>query len=79
MGNCPEVQSSWLDMCIGKKTPLLPSAKTIAVKAQILKWLNDAPNDKIISKSPKLLQICRQLLTAGKSSASFASWLGSLV
>lgn len=42
--------SKWLNMCkTDKEKYLLPSAKTTSLKAQILKWINEAPNDKIIS------------------------------
>jgi hypothetical protein len=45
--------SRWLSMCLkDPKQYLLPSAKTIALKAQILKWIEDAPNDKLISEFP---------------------------
>lgn len=47
----PPVKSEWLQMCEADPKLLLPSSKTIAVKAQVLKWLNEAPEDKILSKS----------------------------
>jgi len=52
LGNYPKCVSGWLDFCVrDKKLQLVPSAKTIALKAQILKWLDEAPNEKILSKS----------------------------
>lgn len=42
--------SEWFKMCSKDGVELIPSAKTIAVKAQILRWQNEAPNDKILSK-----------------------------
>lgn len=47
----PPVKSEWLEMCETDPRLLLPSSKTIAVKAQVVKWLNEAPEDKILSKS----------------------------
>ncbi|KAI0965895.1 P-loop containing nucleoside triphosphate hydrolase protein [Xylaria arbuscula] len=42
-------QSMFLQKCDqAYPEPVLPSAKTAAVKATILKWHSDAPNDKII-------------------------------
>lgn len=49
----PPVKSEWLELAEKNPKLLLPSSKTIAVKAQILKWLNEAPEDKIISKHHK--------------------------
>lgn len=46
----PPVKSEWLELAEKNPKLLLPSSKTIAVKAQMLKWLNEAPDDKIISK-----------------------------
>lgn len=43
-------KDSWLKLCVNENEALLPSAKTIAVKAQILKWIAESPNDKILSK-----------------------------
>jgi hypothetical protein len=43
--------SKWLNMVINSKAELLPSAKMIAMKAKILTWLKEAPDDKILSKS----------------------------
>ncbi|KFY17587.1 hypothetical protein V492_00568 [Pseudogymnoascus sp. VKM F-4246] len=40
--------SEWLKMCIEKKKELLPSSKTTLLKAQILRWINEAPDDKIL-------------------------------
>lgn len=43
--------SSWLETCAKSKDKYLPpSAKTVALKAKILNWINEAPNDKIISQ-----------------------------
>ena len=50
----PPVESEWLEMCEADPKLLLPSSKTIAVKAQVVKWLNEAPEDKILSKSTPL-------------------------
>ncbi|KAI9852139.1 MAG: hypothetical protein M1838_001763 [Thelocarpon superellum] len=36
------------DLWMNQSGDLLPSAKTIALKAQILDWMKDGPNDKII-------------------------------
>ena len=47
----PSVESEWLEMCEVDPKLLLPSSKTIAVKAQVVKWLNEAPEDKILSRS----------------------------
>lgn len=43
--------SEWLKMCIEGDRELLPSAKTIALKAQLLHWAHEAPDDKILSKN----------------------------
>lgn len=43
--------SEWLKMCIENPKLLLPSSKTIALKAQILRWVHEAPDDKILSKN----------------------------
>ena len=43
--------SEWLKMCIKGDQNLLPSAKMIALKAQILRWTYEAPDDKILSKN----------------------------
>ncbi|KAF2750189.1 hypothetical protein M011DRAFT_397133 [Sporormia fimetaria CBS 119925] len=40
-----ELKNDWISMC-GPK--LLPSTKTVAVKAQILNWIDENPNVKII-------------------------------
>ncbi|KFY99605.1 hypothetical protein V498_00610 [Pseudogymnoascus sp. VKM F-4517 (FW-2822)] len=40
--------SEWLKMCIENPKLLLPSSKTIALKAQILRWVHEAPDDKIL-------------------------------
>ncbi|KFZ20291.1 hypothetical protein V501_00200 [Pseudogymnoascus sp. VKM F-4519 (FW-2642)] len=40
--------SEWLKTCIENPKKLLPSAKTIALKAQILHWVHEAPDDKIL-------------------------------
>ncbi|KFY34561.1 hypothetical protein V494_06643 [Pseudogymnoascus sp. VKM F-4513 (FW-928)] len=40
--------SNWLQMCIENPEKLLPSSKTIALKAQVLRWMNEAPDDKIL-------------------------------
>ncbi|KFY29006.1 hypothetical protein V493_02602 [Pseudogymnoascus sp. VKM F-4281 (FW-2241)] len=40
--------SEWLNMCIENNKKLLPSSKTIALKAQILLWVHEAPDDKIL-------------------------------
>ncbi|KAL3423956.1 SNF2 superfamily protein [Phlyctema vagabunda] len=43
--------SEWLAQSDGTKDmPLVPSAKTIALKAKILKWLDEAPCDKVSQK-----------------------------
>ena len=47
----PPVASEWLEMCEADPKLLLPSSKTIAVKAQVVKWLNEAPEDRILSES----------------------------
>ena len=44
----PPVDSDWLRLCEKNPQLLLPSSKTIAIKAQMVKWLNEAPDDKII-------------------------------
>lgn len=43
--------SEWLKMCIENNKELLPSSKTVALKAQILHWVNEAPDDKILGKN----------------------------
>jgi len=43
-------KDAWFKLCINENEALLPSAKMIALKSQILKWLNEAPDDKILSK-----------------------------
>jgi SNF2 family DNA or RNA helicase len=41
--------SGWLSMCMNDPNGyLLPSAKMIALKSQILKWFDQAPSDKIL-------------------------------
>ncbi|RDW69265.1 hypothetical protein BP6252_08285 [Coleophoma cylindrospora] len=40
--------SRWLDQSDADKAPLLPSAKTTALKAKLLKWFHEAPNDKVV-------------------------------
>ncbi|ELR09194.1 hypothetical protein VC83_05559 [Pseudogymnoascus destructans] len=40
--------SEWLKTCIETPKKLLPSTKTIALKAQILRWVHEAPDDKIL-------------------------------
>ncbi|KFY84973.1 hypothetical protein V500_08836 [Pseudogymnoascus sp. VKM F-4518 (FW-2643)] len=40
--------SEWLKMCLENNKKLLPSSKTIALKAQILRWIHEAPDDKIL-------------------------------
>ncbi|OBT72359.1 hypothetical protein VF21_07500 [Pseudogymnoascus sp. 05NY08] len=40
--------SEWLKLCLEKKKKLLPSSKTIALKAQVLRWVHEAPDDKIL-------------------------------
>lgn len=42
--------SEWLQICIENNKKLLPSSKTIALKAQVLRWVYEAPDDKILSK-----------------------------
>lgn len=56
LGFQPKLQgvSTWLEDC-DKKSPaesVVPSAKTTAVKNQVLKWQRVAPDDKVISKLP---------------------------
>lgn len=46
----PTPKDAWFNLCINENAALLPSAKMIALKSQILKWLNEAPDDKILSK-----------------------------
>ncbi len=45
-----ESDCTWL-ATVKKTKPLYlpPSAKTVALKAKILHWINEAPNDKILS------------------------------
>ncbi|RDW80387.1 hypothetical protein BP5796_05085 [Coleophoma crateriformis] len=40
--------SRWLDQSDADQAPLLPSAKTTALKAKLLKWFYEAPNDKVV-------------------------------
>jgi hypothetical protein len=47
----PLINSKWLKMCMAGKEKLLPSAKMVALKSQILQWLAEAPKDKILSRS----------------------------
>jgi len=43
-------ESTWLKTIMESEDQYLPpSAKTIALKAKILSWINESPNDKIIS------------------------------
>ena len=43
--------SSWLDeFGANSSEPLTPSASTVAIKNQVLKWQREAPDDKIISE-----------------------------
>lgn len=51
------IRSKWLEHCdkMWPEQPIVPSAKTTAVKNQVLKWQAEAPNDKIISKSESFL------------------------
>jgi hypothetical protein len=43
-------ECTWLATIMNNKPPYLPpSAKTVALKAKILHWINEAPNDKILS------------------------------
>ena len=41
-------QTNWPDSWIDTKGPLVPSTKTLAIKAQILDWTDIAPDEKII-------------------------------
>jgi hypothetical protein len=43
--------SDWLKMVLEGRKKLLPSSKAIALKSQILRWLHEAPDDKILSKN----------------------------
>lgn len=43
--------SEWLKLCIENPKKLLPSAKTTLFKAQILRWIDEAPDDKILGKN----------------------------
>jgi hypothetical protein len=48
---------TWLGTVLNSKDKYLPpSAKTIALKAKILNWINDGPNDKIISEHSNSFQ-----------------------
>ncbi len=48
-------ESQWLELCTKGKAKLVPSAKTIGLKAQMLKWFNEAPNDKILGEFSSLI------------------------
>ena len=56
--------SEWLQMCIETPKKLLPSSKTIALKAQVLRWVHEAPDDKILSKNIYLPMFQLSVLTA---------------
>jgi hypothetical protein len=44
-------ESTWLETIMKSEDQYLPpSAKTIALKAKILKWMDEGPNDKIIGQ-----------------------------
>lgn len=55
--------SEWLKICVETKKKLLPSSKTIALKAQVLRWVHEAPEDKILSKNIYLPMFCLSVLT----------------
>ncbi|KFY43882.1 hypothetical protein V495_03733 [Pseudogymnoascus sp. VKM F-4514 (FW-929)] len=40
--------SEWLQMVLEGSKKLLPSSKAIALKSQILRWIHEAPDDKIL-------------------------------
>jgi len=45
-----QYESTWLANSLNNDPPYIPpSAKTVALKAKILHWINEAPNDKILS------------------------------
>lgn len=50
LGNEPKTKSHWLDISDrkDKDTPLLPSAKTIACKAELLRIFHSNPEDKVL-------------------------------
>lgn len=52
-------KSKWLADCDKKwpKEAVVPSAKTTAVKSQILRWQAEAPKDKIISKLSPVIPV----------------------
>lgn len=47
------IVSTFLD-----KVPILPSTKLTAAMAVLLTWRDEAPDDKILSKSPKVETMC---------------------
>lgn len=69
--------SRWLRDCDkNPKLPIVPSAKTTAIKDVILRWRIEAPDDKIIGKSINSLplQWHNVLTRTDKCSRNGSSW-----